>query len=639
MCGIAGVFGRNEPETVDRMLRAIAHRGPDDHFWLGGDDYTLGARRLSIIDLISGRQPLATPDGNVIAAQNGEIYNFQELREQLLAEGHRFAGRSDTEVIPHLYQLYGEAFVEHIHGMFAVSLWDRTRREGLLARDRAGKKPLYYTVWQGALYYASEIKSLLQIPGFPRRLRPEALHHYLSYKNVPCPLTIFEGISMLPPAHLLSWRDGQIASIRPYWKLDWTPMEGELDEGELAEELLVRLRAGLKRRLIADVPIGFFLSGGLDSSLATALAAEVSPERIKTFTLKYSPDSSTPGKELDLACAREVARRYDTDHHEETLDFGRFKDELPDILSHFDEPFSGVVSTYFLSRLIRKHLKVAISGDGADELFGSYLSHRLAGPLAEWKRAGALGDLGHFAGQEAYLESLVGAPGGELDEADWRYKLLVFTDEEKHELYSDLGRQQTGAFSTRAHLHQTFAGLSARDPLNRVLEAEFKTQLPDQVLAFADRLSMAHALEVRTAFLDTSVMEFAARIPARFKIHDQEIKSVLKRASRAYLPASAIDRPKEGFVMPVNQWLGGWLFGYARDYLAPDQLAKHGYFQPAVVADMLTRFQAGEVRLANKILSLLCFQIWHEIYIEKQLSLPLGEAARFQMDGLQPCAG
>ena len=630
MCGIAGVFGRSEPETVDKMLRVIAHRGPDDHFWVDSDDATLGARRLSIIDLAGGRQPLTTPDGSIVAAQNGEIYNFIELREQLLAAGHRFQSRTDTEVIPHLYQIYGDAFCEHIHGMFAISLWDRPKKRGLLVRDRAGKKPLYYTVWRGALYYASEIKALLQIPGFPRKLRPEALHHYLSYKNVPSPQTIFEGISQLPPAHILIWEDGAIKTIRPFWKLDWTPMEGDFSEQELADELIGLLRQGIKRRLIADVPIGFFLSGGLDSSLATALAAEVSPERVKTFTLRYAPDSSTPGKELDLACAREVARRYNTDHHEEEIDFSRFKDELPDILSHFDEPFSGVVSTYFLSRLIRKHLKVAISGDGADELFGSYLSHRLAQPLANF--ASGQGDLGHFVGQEAYLASLASA-----NDWDWRYKLLVFTDEEKHDLYSDFGREATAAFSTRAHLKATYADLSARDPLNRVLEAEFKTQLPDQVLAFADRLSMAHALEIRTAFLDTKVMEFAARVPSRFKIHDQEIKSVLKCASRAYLPASAIDRPKEGFVMPVNQWLGGWLFDYAREHLAPAQLAKHGFFRTDAVQGMLTRFHRGETRLANKVLSLLCFQIWHEIYIEKQLPLPLGEAARFQ--GPTPCVG
>jgi asparagine synthase (glutamine-hydrolysing) len=618
------------------MLRSIAHRGPDDHHWMAGPDYTLGARRLSIIDVLGGRQPLSTPDGTIVAAQNGEIYNFPDLREQLLAAGHRFASRTDTEVIPHLYQLYGDAFVQHIDGMFAISLWDKTRRRGLLVRDRAGKKPLYYTSWEGALYYASELKALLQIPGFPRRVNPEALHHYLSYKNVPCPLTIFEGIHELSPAHLLVWEDGAIQSLRRYWTLDWTPFEGELHEQELAEELLIRLRAGIKKRLISDVPIGFFLSGGLDSSLATALAAEVSPERIKTFTLRYSADSSTPGKELDLACAREVARRYDTDHYEETIDFSHFKDELPAILSHFDQPFSGVVSTYFLSRLISKHLKVAISGDGADEFFGSYLSHRLAGPLAEWDRAGTAGDLGHFTGQEAFLESLVGPPGSHTPDWKWRSKLLVFGEHDKHALYSDVFRQVTRAYSTDRYLEATFAELSARDPLNRVLEAEFHTQLPDQVLAFSDRLSMAYALEIRTAFLDTSVMEFAARIPSRFKIHGQEIKSVLKLASRAYLPSSVIDRPKEGFVMPVNQWLSGWLFEYARDYLAPARLVRHGYFRPEVVAQMLRRFQAGETGLANQLLTLLSFQIWHEIYIEQQLPLPLGEAARFQN---APCAG
>ncbi|CAN0189444.1 unnamed protein product, partial [Phaeothamnion confervicola] len=356
MCGIAGVFGKKAPEVVEKMLRVLAHRGPDDQHLVAGPGYTLGARRLSIIDLSGGRQPLSagSDERRIWAAQNGEIYNFLEAREELLKRGHSFQTRGDTEVIPHLYLEYGDEFATHMHGMFAASIWDEQKSRGLLARDRAGKKPLYYMVHDGALWYASEIKALLQVPGFVRRIDEEALHHYLSYKNVPSPGTIFQGISQLPPAHQLVWEEGQIKILRPYWKLDWTPFDGDPTEEELAQELIERLQRGVKRRLIADVPIGFFLSGGLDSSLSTAIAATVSSTPVKTFTLRYSADSSTPGKELDLRCAREIAQKYGTDHFEEELDFSRFKDELPAILSHFDEPFSGVVSTYFLSRLIRK---------------------------------------------------------------------------------------------------------------------------------------------------------------------------------------------------------------------------------------------------------------------------------------------
>lgn len=626
MCGIAGVFGVRAPETVDKMLRVMAHRGPDDQHLVYGDNYTLGARRLSIIDLDTGRQPLASEDGRIWAAQNGEIYNFRERREELEKAGHRFLTKGDTEVHPHLYLAHGFDFPKYLEGMFAVSLWDEKSQTGVLARDRSGKKPLYTAPFEGGLWFASEIKALLQIPGFPRRMNLEAVHYYLSYKNVPSPLTIFEGIEMLRPAHRLLWREGAVARQDAYWKLDWTPLEGDPSEEELAEELLARLRAGVKRRLVSDVPIGFFLSGGVDSSLSTAIAAEASPQQIKTFTLKYTEDSSTPGKELDLKCAREIAQIYNTDHHEELMDFSHFKEELPAVLSHFDEPFSGVVSTYFLSRLIAKHVKVAISGDGADELFGSYLTHRLAAPLAHYHHCKTTGTppsaLGHFTDQIDFLERLV-----EKEDWRWRYKLLVFTDEDKAEIYSPRMLAATGPHSTLKHLERVFSELTAQDPTNRILESEFGTQLPDQVLAFVDRLSMAHSLEIRTGFLDTQVMEFAARIPGKFKVHNTEVKSVLKRAARAYLPSSAIDRPKEGFVMPVNQWLNSWLFEYAREALSPTNLKRHGLFDPKAVDRLLERFRGGEQRLANKVLSLLSFQIWHQIYLEQVLPLPLGDAA------------
>lgn len=622
MCGIAGVFGVRAPEVVDRMLRVLAHRGPDDQHRVAGDGYTLGARRLSIIDLSGGRQPLPGSDAaRVWVAQNGEVYNFQERRDELKRQGHVFQTRCDTEVIAHLYEAHGAEFPRFMEGMFAVSLWDEKTRTGYLVRDRSGKKPLYYTVHDGALWYASEIKALLQVPGIRREVNREALHHYLSYKNVPSPLTIFEGIHILPPAHMLTWSEGRIASITRYWRLDWTPFEGDPTEEELATELVRLLKQAVRRRLVSDVPIGFFLSGGVDSSLSTALAAEEAGGRIRTFTLTYGDDSTTPGKELDLKCARVIAQQYGTDHLEERIDFSHFTEDLPGILSHFDEPFGGVVSTYFLSRLISKHVKVALSGDGSDELFGSYLSHRIAGPIAELvaaRREGREpGDLGHFADNREFLERIA-----EADEADWRYKLLVFNDEEKTELLGP------SAYSTKEHLRQAFRGLTARDPVNRILEMEFGTQLPDQVLAFVDRLSMAHSLEIRTGFLDTDVMEFAARIPGRFKIHGTEVKSVLKRAARGFLPDMAIDRPKEGFVMPVNQWLNTWLFDYAARALAPERLQVHGFFDAGYVGSLLERFRAGETRFANKILNLLCFQVWHEIYMEQRLPVPLGDAAR-----------
>lgn len=631
MCGIAGVFGTRAPEVVAQMLRVLAHRGPDDQHLVYGSNYTLGARRLSIIDLDHGRQPLADQAHRIWAAQNGEIYNFRELREELLRSGsdHRFVTDGDTELIPHLYRAFGAEFPSKLEGMYAISLFDEAKDQAMLVRDRSGKKPLYYLEHEGALWYASEIKALLQVPGFQRRMNLEAVHHFLSYKNVPTPLSIFEGIKMLPPGHRLLWKEGEIRAIERYWRLDWTPFEEPLDERELAEEFIRLMKVGVRRRLVSDVPIGFFLSGGIDSSLSTALAAEVASDRIKTFTLTYSQDSSTPGKELDLRCAREIAQRYGTEHHEEQMNFSDFQREFPAILSHFDEPFSGVVSTYFLARLIAKHVKVAISGDGSDELFGSYLTHRLARPVHEFCRAQAEGrepgDLGHFSeGQPREFLARI----ADREQHRWKHALAVFTDDDKSSLYTPEAATACRGFSSLEHLGELFSDLTAKDPTNRILEAEFLTQLPDQVLAFTDRLSMAHSLEIRTAFLDTQVMEFVARVPERFKIRDNDVKVLLKTAARPYLPASAIDRPKEGFVLPVNQWLQGWLFDYAREALAPDQLKRHGLFRADHVSGLLNRFQSGDASLANKILSLLSFQIWHDVYLAQTLPVPLGDAAK-----------
>ena len=619
------------------MLRVLAHRGPDDQHVVHGDGYTLGARRLSIIDLDHGRQPLCEDQKTVWAAQNGEIYNFRELKDDLLSKGgHRFATDGDTELLPHMYRAYGLDFPKKLEGMYAVSLWDEKEQRGVLVRDRSGKKPLYYTQHEGCLWYASEIKALLTIPGFERRINHEAVHHFLSYKNVPAPMSIFEGISILSPGHRLVWENGRIVSNEAYWRLDWTPFEEPLSEDELADELTRRLKVAVKRRMVSDVPIGFFLSGGIDSSLSTALAAELAPDRIKTFTLTYSQDSSTPGKELDLKCAREIAQRYGTEHHEEQMNFSDFQKEFPAILSHFDEPFGGVVSTYFLARLISKHVKVAISGDGSDELFGSYLSHRIARPISELvasRREGREpGDLGHFAeGQpREFLERIAS-----VNEADWRLGLCVFSDQDKESLYSSEARGAFAGFSTAEHLRRTFSTLTAKDPTNRILEAEFGTQLPDQVLAFTDRLSMAHSLEIRTAFLDTQVMEFAARIPERYKIANNDVKLILKKAARPFLPASAIDRPKEGFVLPVNQWLQGWLFDYAKAALSPSELGRHGLFNAKEIGSILDRFEGGQANLANKILSLLSFQIWYDIYMAQQLPVPLGDAARLIVEESQ----
>ena len=617
MCGICGVFGRSDMDTVRTMLASLTHRGPDDAHAVGGADFSLGACRLSIVDVEGGRQPVANEDGTVWAAQNGELYNFPTLRRELVASGHRFLTRCDTETLPHLYEEHGADLATRIDGMFAVAVWDDARKIGVLARDRMGKKPLYYYESGGALYFASEIKALLRIPGFERRIDLEALSHYLSYKHVPHPLSIFQGVRMLPPAHLLLYRPGSPVTIRRYWDVDFSgsPETADLSEEEIVDRLLDLLRRGVERRLMSDVPIGFFLSGGIDSSLSTALAAELSPGPIKTFTLTYAEGSTTAGKEEDRRWARWVAERYGTEHHEETIAFGDYPDRLRRILRCFDEPFAGVVSTYFLAQLISRHVKVAIAGDGADELFGSYLSHRLAAPLASYAAYVKSGDVSlirPFENQTDMLARLAPMPDWE-----WRHDLMVFTDEEKRRLWAPDVAAAVGQVSTREHLRQLFGTLSATDPVNRILEAEFRTIFPDQVMTFVDRLSMAHSLEVRTAFLDTDVVEFVAGLPGSLKMRGGETKYLLKQAALRYFPREMVFRPKEGFVMPVSDWLLHGLEDYVRQTLSPARLAKHALFDPDRVQALVDELYTGrhDYRFVNKVLALVVFQEWHDIYM------------------------
>lgn len=617
MCGISGIFGRRDDELVNRMVATLVHRGPDDGFVVGGEDFSLGARRLSIVGIADGRQPLSNEAGTVWAAQNGELYNYPKVREELLASGHQLHTHCDTEILPHLYEDYGARMVEHIDGMFAVAVWDEPNRTGLLARDRMGKKPLYYYQQGDALYFASEIKALLQVPGFTRRINMEALHHFLSFKHVPAPLSIFEGIHMLPPAHMLIYRPGAELEIRRYWNVDFSATGEMADwpEEELVEHLLALLRRGVERRLMSDVPIGFFLSGGIDSSLSTALAAEMSPGKIKTFTLTYATGSTTEGKEQDRRWANWTAQRYATEHYEERVEFSNFPENLRRIIRCFDEPFCGTVSTYFLAGLIAEHVKVAVSGDGADELFGSYLSHRLAFPLSRYEEYLRNRDARLIRPFEAQTDFL--ARMYEAEDWKWRAKLFVYGDEEKAGIYAPEVAARMQAFSSRERLRRDFSQLTATDPLNRILEAEWHTIFPDQVLAFVDRLSMAHSLEVRTAYLDTDFVTFITGLPGRLKIRDGETKYLLKKAALKYFPEEMVFRKKEGFLMPVTEWILNDLEDYVRETLSPQRLNRHGIFDQRRVQEMLDGLykEESDYTHVNKIFALIVFQEWFDMYM------------------------
>jgi asparagine synthase (glutamine-hydrolysing) len=614
MCGIAGVFGKTDPEQVKTMLLQLVHRGPDDGLAVPLADSTLGARRLSIIDIADGKQPLANTDESIWAAQNGELYNFQVLREELISKGHKLRTKCDTEVLPYLYQEYGTNLVNKLDGMFAISIWDSRNKTGILARDRMGKKPLYYFEESGLLYYASEIKALLSVSGFKRRLNFEALDYYLSYKHIPSPLTIFDGIHVLPPGHLLTYNEGRVA-ISKYWDFDFSSNDFDQSDEEVADTIDDLLRKATERRLMSDVPIGFFLSGGLDSSLSTAYAAQVSPEKIKTFTLTYKANSTQTGKELDRYWARHVAKQYGTQHHEEQVSFDDFQTSIRRIIGCFDEPFCGTISTYFISALMSKHVSVALSGDGADELFGSYLSHRLATPIAnheEFLKTGDKSLIAPFESDAEYVGRMAKA-----QEHDWKSTLFVYSDHEKSRLFSTKVSKEKYGNATKL-LAKEFTNLTATEPLNRVLEAEYRTIFPDQVLTFIDRLSMAHSLEVRSPYLDTALVQYVSKLPDHLKIRNGQTKFILKQLALRYFPQEMVMRPKEGFIMPVTSWLLGPLEEYVRHTLSSEQLNKHGLFNTKMVSklvDGLYESSDHHYSYVNKILSLVIFQEWYELYM------------------------
>jgi len=610
MCGIAGFTGPNDRAALERMTESLRHRGPDSAGFWEAPGISLGARRLAIVDVATGEQPLFNEDGTVAVVFNGEIYNHVELRQQLERAGHRFStDHSDTEVIVHLYEDRGLDFLAELNGMFAIALWDARRRHLVLARDRLGIKPLYLARVPGGVAFGSEPKALLQHPAVSRAPDLAAIHHYLSLKNVPAPLSAFRDIGQLRAGELAVCSDGNIERQR-WWRIEFR-QGPDMDEQEAAGRIRGLLQDSVRLQMRSDVPFGAYLSGGVDSSSVVALLAELGAGRIKTFTLVYVDDF--PNKESDRRFARMVAERYGTEHHEHRVTFGDLPEKLDQVVQAFDEPFSGVISTYFITQSIARHVKVALSGDGADEMFASYLAHRLASPLAAY--ASGRNDpaaLAPFENDLPRLASLV-ARG---DEAARRMGVYLLDDAQKHELYSGSMRAAVASLSTERIIRDTLAACTSVDPLNRALSLDLETLLPDQVLAFVDRLSMAHSVEVRPPFLDHRLVEFAASLPGSVKIKGGRVKHILKEAVADLLPAELLARPKEGFLMPVNDWLIGSLKGYVLATLAPERLARHGLFRPEAIRQLLDAHYAGGADYANRIWNLLMLQLWWGRYID-----------------------
>ena len=611
MCGIAGMASRTgavDPERLRAMSATLVHRGPDSDGELLDGPVALAARRLSIIDLEGGDQPIANEDGTVHVVQNGELYNFRELRAELEQAGHRFSTRSDTEVLVHLYEEHGEGFADRLRGMFAVAIWDSRRRRLVIARDRFGIKPLYYRDEAGQLTFASELRAL------PRgEVDPDALEAFLAFNSVPAPFSIFAGTRKLPAGHLLIWQDGE-TRVERYAR----PVPAEVrdeDPAELAEELRARLRDSVRAHLIADVPVGVLLSGGVDSSLLAALAAQESGETVHTFSIGFEERSFD-----ELDDARSVASMYGTRHEELTLrpDAALL---LPRLAETFDEPFadSSALPTYLVSELAARHVKVALSGEGGDELFGGYYTY--AADLLALR-------VGRLAPR---IRPLVERLPSSSRRASFDYRAKRFARGaalpplERHhawkEIFSpDLRAELTGrrsGYDPVDLLRARFEETEGAELLTRLQDVDLGTYLVDDLLVKTDRASMAHSLEARVPYLDPVVAGLAQSLPTRLKVRGLRKKVLLRQAAAPLLPRRIVYGRKRGFSIPAAAWLRGELEPFARDVLAPDTLRRQGFFRPEPVERMIDRHVAGEEDLSRQLWGLLAFTLWHEHHVER----------------------
>ncbi|MFL5899068.1 MAG: asparagine synthase (glutamine-hydrolyzing) [Solirubrobacterales bacterium] len=617
MCGICGLVSAERGPDIDvvkRMSGRLVHRGPDDDGIFCEGQAALAARRLSIIDLAHGHQPIASEDGSVVVVQNGEIYNYRELKRELGGRGHRFASDCDTEVLVHGYEEWGEGFVERLRGMFAIALWDKRRRRLLLARDRFGIKPLYYRHVGGELSFASELKGMLEQPGFSREIDPRAVSAYLAFNSIPAPLTIFTEARKLPPGHLLSLEGGEL-TLRRYARPGPVPA-GEVRRGsadELAGELREVLDESIRAHLLADVPVGVLLSGGVDSGGIAALACRHVSEPLRTFSIGFEEEGFD-----ELSRARLVAQRYGTDHHELVLRPDAVE-LLPRLVESFDEPFgdSSALPTYLVSELAAGEVKVALSGEGGDELFGGYYTY-VADLLA--RRVGRLA---------ALARPLAEALPSRTDRVGFDYKAKRFARAaalpplERHngwkEIFSaqaraDLAGPDASAWDPLDLYRQRYAETAGAAPLARMQDLDFGIYLVDDLLVKTDRLSMAHSLELRVPFLDPKVAEFAFSMPTKLKVRGFAKKRLLRMALEPLLPREIVHGRKQGFSIPIAAWLRGPLQPFAREVLAPSTLARQGLLDPAAVAPLLDRHRSGREDLSRQIWGLMALTLWFDRY-------------------------
>jgi asparagine synthase (glutamine-hydrolysing) len=640
MCGIAGIMSLNGrpvlEEEVRAMCAAMIARGPDDEGIYLDRGIGLGMRRLSIIDLQTGHQPVSNEDGSIWVVLNGEIYNFRELRSELGSRGHRFATATDTEVIVHLYEELGDRCVERLRGMFAFALWDERRRRLLIARDRLGIKPLYYGMVNGRLLFASELKAILEIPEVDRTVNPSALDHLLAYKTTPERDSIVTAVRKLEPAHRLTVTVSGEPRFEPYWHVRFEPRIGRTEE-DVADELRQRLIESVRLHMVSDVPVGAFLSGGIDSSAVVAAISAGGFGKIKTFSIGFHDETFN-----ELPFARMVAERLGTDHQELILE-PDVVEVLSDIAWDLDEPFgdTSAIPTYMVSKMAAQHVKVALSGDGGDELFAGYTEY-LVERRERWARFLPV------AARQA-LGIVSGALPDGVRGKNW-LRHFSLPDAERYldanTMFKRADRRRLLTKDTLAHLancdteHSRLERLTngAGHWLSTLQSLDLDHYLPLDILTKVDRMSMAHSLEARVPLLDHTFVEFAAGIPAGWKLRRGRTKHIFIKALRGWLPDEILDRPKQGFAVPLDRWFRGPLRSLYRDLLLSDTCRRRGFFDENFLRLLFARQEQGR-QLDPHIWTLMSFELWCRTFLDGQRTPRISPAARSRLIGGQSPSG
>lgn len=617
MCGIAGFIDsqqshENAEQLIDSMCKIIRHRGPDEQGVWVGDGVALGTRRLSIIDVAGGQQPIFNEDRSILIVFNGEIYNYQLLKQELLDRGHHFQTNSDTEAIVHAYEEYGDECVTHLRGMFAFAIWDRKRQRLLLARDRFGKKPLNY-YWDGQrLIFGSEIKSILEM-GIPRAVNPVALDEYLVYGYIPVPNTMFKGVMKLPPAHILTCEQGNIQTKR-YWDLPFTTTRLD-DEQTAIEKTRALLEDAVRVRLMSEVPLGAFLSGGVDSSVVVGLMSQMISQPVKTFSIGFEEDDFS-----ELPYARQVAQHFGTDHCEFMVK-ADLVSVLPQLVWAYDEPFgdSSMLPTHYVSKLAREHVTVVLTGDGGDEIFGGYDHYEREYNISR------IPPLMRYL--LAYSSMLI--PNGMRGKKRFGnmhrdlatrcvHILSRFPENSRHAMYTE-------EYFASVHDHDPYKRhldlyrqVSHLDLLTQMQYVDVKAYLPDDILVKVDKATMYNSLEARSPLLDHTLAEYVSSLHPSLRIHNGTLKYLLKQVAKDLLPADILSRPKQGFGVPIKHWFRGELTTFAREVLDSPQARQRGIFQPQFINDILTAHaNTTLVNHSSAIWTLLCLELWFRVYMDE----------------------